>query len=110
VEIPIVRSASIEVRPFRDQDGDGARGAAETAVPARVTLVDATGRRLDGETDARGRARFHGVVPGTWTVRVAVEAGSDERAAEREIEVRAAAGETVAVDVPLSNLAREIRF
>ncbi|HUP18883.1 MAG TPA: hypothetical protein VM778_02895 [Gemmatimonadota bacterium] len=110
VEIPIVRSASIEIRPFHDLNGDGVRDPAEPAIASHVTLRDARGRRLDVETDARGRARFHGVLPGSWAVSVVVEAGTDLRASETALEIEAAAGETVEVDVPLPGMKREIRF
>lgn len=71
VDIPVVRTAVLELVVFLDRDGDGARDDVERlAEGAVVSLIDAGGRPRDATTDARGWVRFGNVEPGEYTVRV----------------------------------------
>jgi len=104
--IPMVRSATIEVRVTLKQDLEVERAAAGVLVQFRNgdTLI----RRL---TDAEGRAHIGGIPPGKWRVGVANDSwpvGYRPDIEAREFDV--GAGETVSSDIVFSPEHREIRM
>ena len=65
-------------------------------------------RRL---TDADGRVRLGGLAPGKWIVNVAEETlPTGYAAAGGDLELEVAAGESVAADIPLTPVKRNIRM
>lgn len=71
VDIPVIRTAAIELLIFLDRDLDGVHDDAESfARGAVVSVTDADGRARDATTDARGRVRLGNLPPGTYTIRV----------------------------------------
>jgi hypothetical protein len=71
VDIPIVRTAVLELEVFLDRDGDGVMDDVERhAEGAIVSLIDANGRPRDATADAEGRVRFGNLEPGDYTLRV----------------------------------------
>ncbi|HUE77278.1 MAG TPA: carboxypeptidase regulatory-like domain-containing protein, partial [Longimicrobiales bacterium] len=111
VEIPVIRTASLQLTLFFDRDGDQAMSDLETlAAGVVVSLRDVTGRTRDAATDAQGRVRFGGLAPGVYTV--TVHAPTSGRAGAPTIELRLTVepGAAVQRTIPLPLRTREIRM
>lgn len=71
VQIPVIRTATLELELFLDRDGDGAMDDAEAVADgAAVTLIGPRGRSRDGTADQAGRIRFSALEAGDYTVRI----------------------------------------
>jgi hypothetical protein len=108
--IPVVRTASLEIRVFLDRDADGAMGDGdELALGAVVTIQDRVGTLRDATVDAAGRARFGSLPPGTYVVTIRRPNGRGNGAvAESEIVLGPGARETLVIGIPYRSL--PIRF
>lgn len=107
-EIPVVHTASIEVRAFTDRDGNAQQDAGEAAtVGAVVSVVPASGRARDGVTDASGRIRFGGLRPGHYTILIQRADGRGDPV-EVPVVLQPGAEQRITVGVPLRS--REIRL
>jgi hypothetical protein len=103
--IPVARTASLELRVFLDR-GDGMVGeGAGFATGAIATLRDATGTERDAAVDAAGRARFGGVVPGTYVLTIRRPNGRGNGAAfEAEVVLEPGARESMVIGIPYRSL------
>lgn len=111
VEIPVIRTASLEVTVFADGDEDGRRDRGEPFVEgAVVTLDDATGRSRVAETDASGRVRLGALRPGRCTVRVRVPGDGRRRPVEEQLELELDAGAVETRGVAVVTDTRPVRY
>ena len=102
VDFGLVAPASIGDRVWNDADGNGVDNG-ESGVPGvTVILKDASGVEVGRTTtDADGRYRFAGLIPGTYTVDIEVPAGFN--AATTSMTVTVTEGEeNLDVDFPLT--------
>jgi hypothetical protein len=104
--IPVVRTASLELRVFLDRDGDGAMGDGdEFAAGAIVTLRGGTGTPRDAAVDGAGRARLGSLPPGTYVLTIRRPNGRGNGAAfEAEIVLDPGARETMTIGIPYRSL------
>lgn len=71
VEIPVVRTAALDLTLFIDRDGDGEWDEGEDAADGVVVSVIApSGRTRDIAADETGRARISALSPGAYTLRI----------------------------------------
>ncbi|MFW6205602.1 MAG: OmpA family protein, partial [Gemmatimonadota bacterium] len=71
VQVPVMRTASLELELFLDRDGDGVRDDVESAAGgATVSVEGPYGSSRLGVTDDEGRIRFTGLGIGEHTIRV----------------------------------------
>ncbi|NIP80553.1 MAG: hypothetical protein GWM90_15570, partial [Gemmatimonadetes bacterium] len=71
VDVPVIRTATLEVEAFLDRDGDRVMDEAEDrAGGVLVSVVDDRRRTRDAVADADGRVRFGSLRPGRYTVRI----------------------------------------
>lgn len=105
VEIPLVRPARLELRLFRDQNGNGRREEAEQMVSgARIELKSRGSRERDyrQRSGGGGSAAFSAVLPGRYrlTVRVPGSTFRDPVEVRRSITLAAGGERTLAIPVP----------
>lgn len=104
VQIPLVRPARLEVRLFRDQNGNGRRDEAERVVSgARVEMMseDARERHYRQESGIGGSATFGAVLPGRYRLTVRVPGSTFREPVELRRSVRLAPGAERALTVPV---------
>lgn len=103
--IPIVRTASLELRIFLDRDGDGLMGDGEDfAAGAVVTIRDEDGRTRDAAVDRAGRVRFGSLPPGRYSVTIHRPNGRAAAPFETDIVLDAGASEQIMVGIPYRGL------
>lgn len=110
VEIPVVRTASLQLFLFLDRDGDGERdGVEDPADGVVVSIVAADGRTRDVAANVDGIARAGGLSPGEYTIRIhrAGPRGAD-RVIQRTVSIPAGGAVSTVVAIPLRQ--REIRM
>lgn len=105
VEIPLVRPARLELRLFRDQNGNGRREETEPALSgASVDLSSPEGRDRDYRRSSgeEGSATFGAVLPGRYRLTVRVPGTTFRGPVEMERSLRLSPGSerTVALPVP----------
>ena len=111
VAVPLIRTASLQLRLFLDRDSDDEMDTAETwAGGIVVSLRDRDGRDRDGLTDDEGRLRFGGVVPGQYTLVIRPRGTATRPAPPVEIPLLVEPGAAIdrVIAVPLRT--REIRI
>lgn len=109
VEIPVVRTAALEVTIFLDRDGDGERDDGEEPARVVISLVGPDGRTRDVATGAEGRARVGALAPGVYTLRVhSPTSGPVGPTVQRSLTV--SPGGTVRATIALPLRQREIRM
>ena len=111
VEIPVVRTAALELTLFIDRDNDGTRDATESpAGGVVVSLVARNGRSRDVASNEDGTVRVSALAPGEYTLRI--HPPSTRRtggpALERTLTVEPGATVTETIPVPIRQ--REIRI
>lgn len=111
VEIPVVRTAALEIQLFIDRDNDGERDTAED--PASGVVVSVTGpdgRTRDVAADARGSLRLNGLTPGHHTLRIHPPATRRTGGPPIEVELDVPPGGTVSRTIAVPLRQREIRI
>lgn len=109
--IPVVRTGALELRVFRDDDGNGRRDAGEPPIRDAVVVVYAGGdRRRVLETDAAGSVRAGALRPGRYSVLVRIPGDDRRRPAEKELEVEVVPGVGATRRVPIVPQERPVRF
>lgn len=108
--IPLVRTASLEIRLFLDRNGNGAMDPDEARAPGLVVSVrDQDGTSRDAVSDGTGRVRFGALPPGTYTVVVLrPPPRPGDATIETDIVLRPADDELILIGVPART--REIRL
>lgn len=111
VDIPVIRTATLELTLFLDRDRDEVMSDFEDlAEGAVVSLRDPTGRTRDAASDARGRVRFGGLAPGTYTVTIHAPSIGRTPAPPLELQLTIEPGTTVQRTVAVPLRTREIRM
>ncbi|HUG40069.1 MAG TPA: hypothetical protein VMM12_06280 [Longimicrobiales bacterium] len=111
VEIPVIRTAALELELFLDRDGDGEMDGAEAfADGAVVSLRDAAGRTRDAATDERGRVRFGSLPPGLYTLLVYTPGIAGRPSQPLEIPLTIEPGTTLERRIAVPPRRREIRM
>ncbi|MBW3553832.1 MAG: hypothetical protein KY466_09980 [Gemmatimonadetes bacterium] len=110
VEIPVIRTAALELQIFMDRDGDRLKDEVEDfAAGAVVSVRDAGGRTRDAMADDDGRVRFGSLPPGPYTVLIYPQGGGREASIPTEIEILLEPAGTLSQLVPIPFRRREIR-
>jgi hypothetical protein len=103
--IPVVRTASLELRIFLDRDGDGLMGDGEEfAGGAVVTIRDAAGHARDAVVDRVGRVRFGGLSPGRYSLTIHRPNGRAAAPFEMDIVLDAGVSEQIMMGIPYRGL------
>jgi hypothetical protein len=103
--IPVVRTASLELRIFLDRDGDGLMDDGEEfAAGAVVTILGAAGRARDAAVDRGGRVRFGSLTPGRYSVTIHRPNGRAAVPVETVVVLVAGANEQMMVGIPYRGL------
>ncbi len=111
VEIPVVRTAALELTLFLDRDNDGEwDDAEEPADGVVVSVVAPDGRTRDVAADARGRARISALSPGDYILRIHPPATRRTGGAPIEREISVPPGGTVQQTIAVPIRQREIRI
>ncbi len=111
VEIPVVRTAALELILFLDRDDDGEWD--DTEDPADgvvVSIIAADGRTRDIATDSEGRARASALSPGDYTLRIHPPATRRTGGPALERKLTVTPGGTVRQTIPVPLRRREIRL
>lgn len=107
--IPVIRTASVELRLFLDRNGNERLEQLEDfAAGALVALEHEDGVTRDAVADGGGRVRFDGLPAGSYTVTIDPPRGRNSRPVELEIVLHPGAAEQRTVAIPLRSM--EIRM
>ena len=110
-EIPVIRTARLELAVFVDGDGDGTRDPSEAAVDdGVVVLTDGRGGRQVAEVDASGRVSFGALRPGSYTVLVRIPGDGRRRPVRKVIDLELEPGAALSYRVPVEPGSRPVRF
>ncbi|MEJ2678032.1 MAG: NEW3 domain-containing protein [Gemmatimonadota bacterium] len=110
VDIPVVRTAALDVALFVDANDNGKRDPDEQPdTSAVVSLVGPDGRARDVAVDATGHANFTGIDPGKYRIVVHPTSPPQGRAAPVSRDVTIESGDTLHEAVALPLQRREIR-
>jgi hypothetical protein len=111
VEIPVVRTAALDLTLFLDRDNDGEWDAVEDAADGVVvSLIGPQGRTRDVAADAQGRARISALSPGDYTLRIHPPATRRTGGPPIEREISIPPGGTVEETIAVPLRRREIRI
>jgi hypothetical protein len=111
VDIPVIRTATLELVLFLDRDGDEEKDPAEDAAKGVVvSLVDREGRRRDAASDDEGRITLRSLSPGSYTLLVHAPDDARAPAPPLEIPLSLAPGATEARTVAVPLRRREVRM
>lgn len=111
VEIPLIRTASVELRVFVDRDGDSTRDSSEvSAEGVTISLQGATGHSREAVSDADGYVRFRGLEPGTYTVQAHPLQADRPSAQPIQVEVEVAPAQNLVRQIALPAYQRPIRI
>lgn len=110
VEIPVVRTAALDLTLFLDRDGDGEWDEGEDVADGVVVSVIApSGRTRDVAANAAGRARISALSPGAYTLRIHPPATRRTGGPPIEHEISVPPGGTVERTIAVPLRQREIR-
>jgi hypothetical protein len=113
MDVPLLRTATLELETFLDRNEDGLRDPGEEAgADVLITLTDAEGRQRTATADARGKVRIAGLLPGSYSV--TARPPGDRDVAGRDpvvlMEIELAPGAIVTHVLPVPVRSRTIRM
>lgn len=111
-DIPVIRTASLTVGLFLDDNGNGHRDAGETVAPKGtvLTIRDAHGRTRVGAADADGHVVFDALPPGHYTLTVEGASAYGITPKPTTLRLQLAPGASLIIDAPVPVVHRAIRI